>query len=358
MSTSSPEPAALLAALVRTPSVSGSEAAAAALLADWAAASGLDVAVDDAAVRIDVAGADAGPTLWLASHLDTVPAGDGWETDPFGAEVRDGYLHGRGASDAKGSVAAMACAARALARRGIRRGRLVVLATFGEETSRTTMPEARARLGAPDAAIVGEPTGCEPCVAQRGVMILRLRWSGTEAHAGWAARLPGGSDNAVVKAARGIAALAEAPLGRPHPWLGPVSAEVTRIDGGTATNVVPGRCEAVVDVRTVPGVDEEALVAAIAEASGAAVEVVSRRFRPCATPDGSSLLAAVRRALPGCRPFGSPTASDWVFLRDVDVVKLGPGDSRLSHTRDERIRLVEVERAVDAYAGIATAYLA
>ena len=95
MSTKSSEATALLADLVRTPSPSGDEVAAAALLADWAVSAGLDPSVDDAAVRIEVAGAASGPTLLLASHLDTVPVGDGWRRDPYGAEIADGYLHGR-----------------------------------------------------------------------------------------------------------------------------------------------------------------------------------------------------------------------------------------------------------------------
>jgi acetylornithine deacetylase len=69
------------------------------------------------------------------------------------------------------------------------------------------------------------------------------------------------------------------------------------------------------------------------------------------------LLPAILSARAGGRPFGSPTASDWVFLRDVDAVKLGPGDSRLSHTNEERISLAEVEQAARLYADVAREYL-
>jgi acetylornithine deacetylase len=345
---------------VRTPSVSGEERAAAEKLATWARAAGLAVSLDDAGVCIEVAGPAPGRSLWLASHLDTVPVGEGWAHDPLAGVVADGVLHGRGASDAKASVAAMACAARDFARAGgPARGRLVVLATYGEETARTTMPVALARRGKPDAAIVGEPTSLEPCVAQRGLVILRLRWRGTAGHAGWAAANPGAADNAIEKAARDVALLAALRLPRAHPVLGLSAATVTRIEGGTASNVVPDACTATVDVRTTPAYTADEIVAAVAGAAPSAeVEIVSRRFLPCETPADSRLLPAILAARPEGRPFGSPTASDWVFLRDVDAVKLGPGDSRLSHTNEERISLAEVEQAARLYREIAQRYLA
>ncbi|HSN55192.1 MAG TPA: M20/M25/M40 family metallo-hydrolase, partial [Candidatus Sulfomarinibacteraceae bacterium] len=199
-----PGPAELLARLVRTPSPSGDEGAAAAVLADWARAHGLTPEVDDAAVRITVGGRRPGPTLLLASHLDTVPPGDGWTVPPYDAVVVGGRLVGRGAVDAKASVAAMTAAAAELAAEGgPEAGRLVVLATYSEETRDTTMPEALRRLGgAPAAAIVGEPTSLQPCVAQRGQLLLELRWRGEQVHAGWAAGRDPAPVNAIRLAAR------------------------------------------------------------------------------------------------------------------------------------------------------------
>jgi acetylornithine deacetylase len=268
-------------------------------------------------------------------------------------------LHGRGASDAKASVAAMASAAYELERTGgPARGKLVVLATFGEETSRTTMPIAIDRLGQPDAAIIGEPTSLAPCVAQRGLVVLRLHWRGTAGHAGWAAAHPGAADNAVVKAARDIARLTDLRFQIEHSVLGCTAATVTTIEGGSASNVVPDSCVATVDVRTTPAYTPEEVVAEIASrAPWAEIDIVSRRFLPCETPADSRLLPAILAARAAGRPFGSPTASDWVFLRDVDVVKLGPGDSRLSHTNEERISLREVEDAAELYLAVAREYL-
>ena len=358
MTTSLPDPVALLTALVRTPSPSGEEARAAEALAAWAMGSGLDPIVDDASVRIEVPGAHSGPTLLLASHLDTVPAGDGWARDPHGAEIADGFLHGRGAVDAKGSVAAMAAAAATLVHQGRpKRGRLLVLATYREETLHTSMPVALARSARPDAAIVGEPTRLEPCVAQRGLIVLRLHWRGTPRHAGWAAEAPGERDNAVEDAAADLAALASLSLDRSHPVLGKVSVTPTRIEGGSANNVVPDRCSAVLDIRTTPLYEVDEVIAAVRSRVRAEIEVASTRCLPCETPIDSRLLSAIRTVRPGARPFGSPTASDWISLRTVDTVKLGPGDSRLSHTNEERVPVDEIVEATHLYAAIAKEYL-
>ncbi len=353
------EAAALLAELVRIPSPSGREEAAARHLEVWAAGRGLAVERDDAAVRIRVPGRAEGPLLLLATHLDTVPPGEGWTVDPWEGRVEDGRLTARGAVDAKASVAAMAAAAaRVAAAGGPPRGELVVLATFSEETRDTTMPAALERLGrTPDAAVVGEPTGLEPAVAQRGLLILEARWRGEQLHAGWAASLPEPPANAITAAARDLAALGELPLDREHPLLGRVAVTPTVLEAGVARNVTPPACTATLDVRTTPAWSHREIVELLREHLAAEITVLSERLLPAETPPGSALLAALQRLRPHARPFGSPTASDWVWLRRVDALKLGPGDSRQSHRPDETIELAEVERAAELHTALALEYL-
>ncbi len=86
--------------------------------------------------------------------------------------------------------------------------------------------------------------------------------------------------------------------------------------------------------------------------------VASQRLVPCETPPGSRLLRVALAVRPGARQFGSPTCSDWVFLRDRDAIKCGPGTSRRSHTPDESVDLPEVTAARAFYAELARAYLA
>ncbi len=349
----------LLLSLVRTPSPSGDEAAAAAVLADWSRTHGLEPEVDDTAVRIIVDGARPGPTLLMASHLDTVPPGDGWSVPPTAGVVNDGRLMARGAVDAKASVSAMAAAAAELAAAGgPAAGRLVVLATYSEETRDTSMPKALEHLGAPpDAALVGEPTSLEPCIAQRGQLLLELHWEGDQVHAGWAAGREPQPVNAINRAAADLAALEELVLDRVHPLLGAVAVTPTQLSAGVARNVTPPSCWAMLDIRTTPAYDHHEVVAMIRDRISARVEIYSDRLVPAETPTESRLLPAVMAARPEGTPFASPTCSDWVFLRHVDAVKLGPGDSRQSHTTDESIELAEVQAGSQLYARIAKEYL-
>ncbi len=347
----------LLVGLVRAPSVSGNEGVVAGVLAGWAGKRGIPVTADDAAVKLTIEGRGPGPTLLLASHLDTVPPGEGWNVDPHAGVIEAGWLHARGAVDAKASVAAMACAAAALhAEGGPARGRLVVLATFGEETRETSMPVAIERLGLPDAALVGEPTSLEPCTAQRGLLVLRMLWHGDQRHAGRADE-KGAGPNSINLAARDLITLSQLDLGRVHPTLGRISITPVSIGAGVAGNVTPPHCEARFDVRTTPAFTQAEVAAAIDAATDGDVEVISDRFHPTETPPGSRLLAAINRIRPGVVPFASPTSSDWVFLRETDTVKIGPGDSRLSHTPRERIEFLEVEAAARLYADVAREYL-
>ncbi len=349
----------LLCDLVRMPSPSGSEERAARLLESWAKDAGLDVSRDDASVTIVVGDSSARPTLLLASHLDTVPPGDGWTVDPFAGHVEDGVLYGRGAVDAKSSVAAMASAAHGVSLAGgPRRGRLVVLATYSEETRDTTMPLALERLGErPEAALIGEPTGLRPCVAQRGLLVARLTWRGEQVHAGWSADNPDRPLSSVTRAAGDLLKIPTLDFGETHALLGNVVATVTELSAGVARNVTPPRCEAIVDVRTTPALGHDEVARRLADAIEGEVEVLSRRLLPVETPAGSRLLAVSHAARPHVEPIVSPTSSDWVFLRDVDGMKLGPGDSRLSHTAEERIALSEVDEAADVYGEIAMRYL-
>jgi len=349
----------LLVRLVRTPSPSGDEKPAAEVLAQWAKTHGLEPEIDDAAVRIVVEGHEPGPTLLMASHLDTVPPGDGWSVPPYDGVVDGGRLTARGAVDAKASVSAMTAAAAELAAHGgPAAGRLVVLATYSEENRDTTMPKALEGLGEPpDAAVVGEPTSLQPCIAQRGQLLLELHWQGDQVHAGWAAGRQPPPVNAIALAARDLTALGSLVFDRTHPLLGAVAITPTQLSAGVARNVTPPEAWAMLDIRTTPAYEHAEVVAMIRDRVEARVEIYSDRLVPAETPADSRLLPAVMAACPGAVPFASPTCSDWVFLRHLDTVKLGPGDSRRSHTVDESIELAEVHAAAELYTALAREYL-
>ena len=351
-----PTEIALLEELVATPSVSGSEEAVGRLVHSRAERWGLSVERDDAGVRIEVAGPNPGPTIALVSHLDVVPPGEGWSRDPFVPVIENGKLYGRGSGDAKASVAAMILAASDVAAAGrLERGRLLVILGYGEETRNTTMPQAVQRSGPIDAAVIGEPTNLDFAVAQRGLMMIDLVARGTQRHAAYAN--DGGFINSLAVLSRDITRLATLCHDRPHPVLGDPTITPTMVSAGVSRNVTPPVAKAVLDVRSTPSWTHQELAEAITAAVESEVVITSDRLVPCETPAKSRLLAAARQARAEATSYGSPTCSDWVFLRHVDAFKCGPGTSKVSHTPDEWVELDEVTAARSFYADLVQRYL-
>ncbi len=347
----------LLSDLVAIPSVSGTEAAVAEFVEQTARGWGLDVVRDETCVRIEVSGFGPGPSLALVSHLDTVPAGAGWTRDPFTPVFEGARLYGRGSGDAKASVAAMMLAAHDLAECGRPdAGRVVVVFGYGEETKHTSMEQAVDRIGHVDAAVIGEPTNLDVAVAQRGLMMIDLVAKGHQGHAAYAAGNRG-VVNAVVVLAQDLVKLESLFAERLHPVLGQVTATPTMLEAGVSRNVTPPVARAILDVRSTPAWTHAEIAERLRESLASEVIVTSQRLVPCETPDGSRLLAAAGRVRPDAKEFGSPTCSDWVFLRHADAIKCGPGTSRRSHTADEYVDLPEVGAARAFYADLAREYL-
>jgi acetylornithine deacetylase len=124
-----------------------------------------------------------------------------------------------------------------------------------------------------------------------------------------------------------------------------------------ARNIAPALATALLDVRTTPAWPHQEAAAALRSALRAEVAVLSERLQPCETAADSRLLALATELRPAARQYGSPTCSDWAFLRHVDAIKCGPGASQRSHTPDEYIDVPEVGAARRFYAALATRYL-
>ncbi len=351
---------ALHDALVRFPSLSTHERAIADYVEAHARAAGLGVGRHEDNVWMSLG--DGPDLLLLASHLDVVPPSSAHPHGPFVPTTVDGRIYGRGAVDAKASGAAMVQALLDLHRGGFRPpgGRLMVALTACEETGGpyNGLEALRPTLPPVAAAIIGEPTELRPCLAQKGLLILTATARGRTAHA---ARAHLGQ-NALTVAARDLLRIDAFAFERADALLGSPTVTATVIAGGSAKNVVPDTCTVTLDVRSTPAYTHPELTAVLSDALESDVAVYSERLVPCATASDARIAQATRAALRGLglddTPFGSPTASDWVFLTDVPAVKLGPGRSELSHTPDEHVEAAEVERAVDVYAAIATAYFA
>lgn len=313
-----------------------------------------------------------GPVVALNSHIDVVPAGHGWQRDAFTPVVENGRLYGRGACDAKGPIAAMVAAiARLIAAPQGWQGELLAVFVADEEVGSMGARHFVGQLGERtiDYAVVGEPTGNAPIVAHKGSMRPIVRVHGRSAHSG----SPDDGINALYGAARvlGLVEAAHRDLATPpHPLLGRPSLTVTRTNGGHADNVVPDRCDLMLDRRMVPGEDEAAVVREIE----ALLDIAKRDFGVDAeivaqqpTTGGASetdrehpvvaaALAATRRIT--CRPNldvgGFQGGCDLVHFRGVGAhgVVVGPGSLAVAHQPDEFVPLDELHDAIDIYVDI------
>ena len=344
----------LLRELVRIPSVSGEEQAAADFLGGRLAALGMEVRHVGPNVIAEFAAADAAadaPVLLYCSHLDTVPAGQGWTADPWAVDWQDGRLVGLGANDAKASVAAM-CAATAAAVAapellGGLRLRLGLVAC--EETDNSGMQTLIDAVGLPHAAVIGEPTGLEVVRSQAGLAVLLARWRGSGCHAAHAGRVE--HDNALLTAAAELAALPVCiSMDAGHPLLGPTTLVPTILHAGDRHNRIPDLAEAVFDARVTPPHRTADLLAELqARLPNAELAVRSDRLAAKDTAADHPFVAAAVGAAGAVAAIGSNTMSDMALLGEVPAVKCGPGRTERSHTANEFVTADELQAGVDFY---------
>jgi acetylornithine deacetylase len=282
------------------------------------------------------------PLILLNSHMDTVPPNEGWKTDPFEPRLEKGRITALGSNDAGASVVTLIAVFLEMDRLWGDQADLLLLLSAEEEVSGNLgLSAVNGHLGKIDAAIVGEPTGMRPAVAERGLMVLDAMVHGKAGHA---ARDEG--INAIYLAMNDIKVLSGMQFPEKSVWLPDPSARVTMISAGTAHNVVPDACRYVVDVRSNDKYSNECLLEMIRNACAAGFTPRSTRLKPtCLDPD-HPLMEAIR--LNELDPFGSSTLSDMAQM-DFPAVKMGPGDSSRSHTSGEFILLSEMEEAISIY---------
>jgi succinyl-diaminopimelate desuccinylase len=389
----------LTRALVRIPSVyrpddpESNEARVAAFVEAWLRREGFEVQVQEvAAGRPNVLGwiGDKTPatrSLLLEGHTDVVTEGDpgDWSRPPFGADLIEGRIYGRGAADMKGGLAAAMVAAAAFRRAGVvPKGKLVVGALVDEEGG---MLGVRHLVSTPigrelDAAIICEPEDNELCLEQRGVVWARVRARGHMAHGA----MPEAGVNPIACVG---AILREAPRLqqrlrkrcersrhlRPPTVTPTVIQAPPRGIGVPQPNVIPAVAEMTLDIRLTAGVDAEAirgeleqLCASAAEATpGAKVEWEPLTpFRLATRVERSELLVqcmmrGVRRATGRAGRFGGvPGSTDGTVLRmalGIPIVTCGPGNRLIPHQANEYVEVSQVVDAARIYAASALNYL-
>ena len=349
-------PLEVLEDLLRIESPSGREEGVVAYLHDLLERAGARPIVQGRNIWA-VRGTDDGPTLLLNSHTDTVPATSAWTRPPFGAVTEDGKLYGLGVSDAKSCVVGLLWA---FLEAKVPRGRLIFSATCEEEIGGQGLEVVVPQLPAVDAAIVGEPTGMEPCVGQRGRVLIECTAVGRAGHAS----RPWQGDNAIYRAARAIAGIERLELAPENALLGRATVCVSLISGGTRSNVIPPECSFTIDGRSTPEVSNVALVEQVKAAASAGgadairVNVKSSRYVPVQTAESEVLVQAALAASPGSavRAFGG--ISDLFHVRHCPGIILGPGSPPQSHQADEHIERSAVERGVEVYRRTVEEYFA
>ena len=336
----------LLKRLISTPSISREEGAAADLVEQFARQNMAgEVRRHNNNIIVTAPGFDPSrPTLLLNSHIDTVKPVEGWTRDPFSPEEDDaGRLYGLGSNDAGAPLVSLIAAYCYLSAYPQNYNLIFVASAEEEVSGKNGFESVIALLPEITVAVVGEPTGMNPAVAEKGLMVLDCEAHGVAGHA---ARNEG--VNAIYKAMDAVNILRTLEFEKVSDTLGPVKLSVTQINAGTQHNVVPDVCRFVVDVRSTDAYSNEETLALIRKAVGDGIKVTPRSTR--LNPSGIELSNPIvnRLLLLGREPFGSPTLSDQALM-PWKSLKLGPGQSSRSHNADEFIYLTEIREAIEIY---------
>jgi len=344
----------------------------------------------------------SGPTLMLCAHMDTVSPAEGYDFDPYdphydvaadvisamtGMEVGpDDIVAGLGSNDDGASLVSMLAAYRFICcndNSGRDSGfgnRATPLAAgggaheVGGVVSETAVPatsnvilvltceeersgksgmtglwgrricsrnEAAEGCTPVDFAIVGEPTGMKAATAERGLLVIDATAHGVSGHA---ARNEG--DNALYTALEDIQRLKTHEFGKVSQRMGKVNLNVTQISAGTAHNVIPDRCDFVVDIRPTEQYTNEELLQELQAICRSELNPRNLANRSSATFNGSPLQKAAERL--GIDTYSSPTTSDWMRIT-CDAVKMGPGESSRSHRKNEFVFTDEIRKGIETY---------
>ena len=366
----------LLQALIRIPSVNPvgapktehtGEAACAAYLGEFLeTALGAEVSFDEVEPgRPNVIGrlapekGDSGkPRLLFAPHTDTVSVA-GMTIDPFGGEIRDGKIWGRGASDTKGTMAAMLWALVELRDRLPELNAEITFVGFmGEETGQPGSQHfARKYRGQYDFAVVGEPTDLDVVHTHKGCTWIDLIATGHACHGA----SPEQGENAITTLLPVIQAIdteLRAELAEfANPKLGPATVNIGQLHGGSRTNIVPDHCVASLDFRETPELAAAGgavgKLGAFLQRHGWAETIAVKapvETRPLDTDVENPFVQTLLGL--GAKPVGAPWFCDAAWLAeigDIPSIACGPGSIAQAHTKDEWLKIDDLEAGVDFY---------
>ncbi|MBQ9204962.1 MAG: M20 family metallo-hydrolase [Prevotella sp.] len=345
------EAVALLQQLISTPSVSRDEAAAADILAGFISQCGLPCQRIGHNLLVQESLDPQLPTVLLNAHIDTVKPVASWTRQPYVPTTEGDRLYGLGANDCGGGLVSLLQVYRIYREKwshdaSAKPYNLVYLASCEEEVSGAGgFSLALPHLPAVDLAIVGEPTGLQPAIAEKGLMVIDGVAHGKSGHA---ARNEG--VNAIYEALDDLMWLRDYRFEKVSPLLGPTKMTVTVVNSGTQHNVVPDECRFVIDVRPNEYYQNEELFNFL-QSHMRKCELKARSFRLSSSHIDESHPMVQRCKDLGMRPFGSPTLSDQALM-PFPSFKLGPGESSRSHSADEYICISEIREAIEVYTSL------
>lgn len=332
----------LLKKLIATPSVSRNEKDAADIMEQTIRSYGFEPQREANNLWIiDPHYDESRPTLLLNAHIDTVKPVTSWCRDPFSPDVEDGVLYGLGSNDCGGGLCSLLQIFRMQTEKP-QSYNLIYLASAEEEVSgKDGITRALPLLPHIDLAIVGEPTGMNPAVAEKGLMVLDVIAHGKSGHA---ARNEG--VNAIYEALDDMRWIRDYKFEKVSEFLGPTKMTLTVVNAGTQHNVIPDKCTMLVDIRTNEFYDNEEVYEFIRQHLKSEVKAHSFRLKSSRIDPEHPL---IRKCVAmGMKPFGSPTLSDQALMH-FPSFKLGPGESSRSHSANEFIRISEIRDAIAKY---------
>jgi succinyl-diaminopimelate desuccinylase len=366
----------LLKKLVQTDTSAGKgELTAAKIISEEFRNSGIDSQVDSwdqirANIVARVKSTGKKPALLFVCHLDVVPPGEGtWKYPPFDAVEAEGKIHGRGSTDMRGGLSSSVSAICEIVKSGAKlQGDIIFCAAAGEETDSIG---ARRFVKNWDknnkltGVVIPEPTGFDVVIAHRGILWLKVTTKGKTAH-GSAPHL---GINAIMSMRAFLNELDNFKFDvKPHKQFGQCSMSVNTISGGKAINVIPDRCIAEIDIRTLPGQKYEPVIEGFKKIFAklkakdpkfdAEVEIV----RATEAMETDSKNPFVKEF---CTTVGINETKVVGFTTDGSIIKqlgypiviFGPGDSGMCHKPDEFIEIAAAQKAVDYYKKIILKFL-
>ena len=321
---------------------------------------------------------DTAPHFCFAGHTDVVPVGEGWNADPFAAEVRDGMLYGRGAADMKSAIAAFVAAVARVGKppEGFK-GSISLLITGDEEGAAINgtvkmLEWLKGRGEKIDHCIVGEPTavgraGDTLKIGRRGSINFQVTVTGAQGHVGY----PQKAKNPIPVLAELVTQFAAHKLDKGSEHFDPSTLSFTSMDvGNTATNVIPGEARAAFNIRFNDKHTPESLLhwvedraQRIAQGSGCRIDITSQTSGVSfLTAPGkfTQMISDTVASVTGQAPFFSTSGgtSDARFIKSFcPVVELGLAGTTM-HKADECVAVTEIAALTEIYAVLLAAYFA